>query len=192
MPSAFGDLNGSGNQQVWVNIARTSQNIAGNYSTYSAEIRYYGNGYGSWSGSTFSWSGNFGGYAVSGNFSIPQSEAYQTYKTLWSGSFNKTHAADGTLAAFGCSASIDTSHSSIGDGTASTTEPAPPTIARTSVPSWDVNASVTTSVPKTIYTNRATTAFTHDFTWDFGALKGQTTGFSPQTGAGGTHGLDAT
>lgn len=179
MPSAFGDLNGSGNQQVWVNVARTGQNIAGNYSSYTAEIRYYGNGYGSWSGATQYWSGNFGGYTVSGSFTIPQSAAYQTYTTLWSGNFDKAHDAAGNLAAFACSASIDTSHASIGDGTASTTEGAPPTIPRTSKPTFATSSSVTTGVAATINTNRASTSFTHDMTWNFGNLSGQTTGFSP-------------
>lgn len=184
MPSAFGDLNGSGNQQVWINVARTGQNINGNYSTYSGEVRYYGNGWGSYTGSLQYWSASFGGYNVSGSFTIPIGNRYDTYTVLWTGSFTKSHAADGTLAAFGCSATIDSDHSSIGDGTASTTEPAPPTIPRASTPTFVGGAALTTALPVTINTNRASSGFTHDITWALGSLSGQTSGFSASTGIG--------
>lgn len=184
MVSAFGNLNGSGNQQVWVNITRTGQNIAGNYSSYSAEVRYYGNGWGSWSGSTWSWSANFGGTTFSGTFNIPYAERNNTYKSLWSGSFNKTHNTEGILAAFAVSASITTDHSSVGSGTASTTEPAPPQIPRVSTPSFVGGANLITGTAVTINTNRASTSFTHDIQWSFGSLNNQTEGFSASTGVG--------
>lgn len=182
MPSAFGDLNGTGNQQVWINVYRSSQDIDNNTTTYYGEVRYYGNGYGSWTNYTQYWSANFGGYTPSGTFTIPSGEAYQTYKTLWSGYFTKSHNADGTLGAFSCSASIDTDHTSIGDGTASTTEGAPPTIPRASTPSVVGGSALTTLVSATIDTNRLSTAFTHEISWSFGTLSGQTTGFASTTG----------
>jgi hypothetical protein len=130
MVSAFGDLNGSGNQQVWVETHLSSQNAGGNYSQYYGELRYYGNGWGSWTGGTQYWSTDFGGYAPSGTFNIPQGEAYWTYKTLWSGYWNRGHDGNGYGSAFNVRGSIDTNHSSIGDGSAYTTEGAPPRIAK--------------------------------------------------------------
>lgn len=130
MTSAFGNLNGPGPQQVWLSVVRSAQNIPGNYTDYSVEVRYYGHGYGSWTNDTQSWSANIGGSALSGTFTIPQSEADDTYKVLRLTTVRKTHAADGSLAAFTCSATINTNHTSIGDGSVSFTEPAPPRIAR--------------------------------------------------------------
>ena len=181
MASAYGSLNGSGNQQVWVYISRQSQNTAGNYSRYYGEVRYYGNGWGSWSGQANSWSANFGGTTYSGTFTIPQAAAYDTYTVLWTGYFNKTHNAAGALSAFSVSASISSSHSSIGNGTASTTEGAPPTIPRASTPSFEGDSSLVTGVAKTINMNRLTT-FTHDVRWSFGSLTNQTSGLSTANG----------
>lgn len=130
MPSAFGNLSGSGTQQVWVYAEWVSNNQGGNYSTYLCEVRYYGNGYGSWTGSTQYWSANFGGTPVSGTFTIPQSQAYQTYTVLYSAYLNRTHDAAGNLGAWTASASIDTNHSSIGDGSVAVTVPAPPRIPK--------------------------------------------------------------
>lgn len=130
MPSAFGNLNGSGPQQVWLNVSLSSQSIPGNYSDYLVEVRYYGNGYGSWSGSTQSWSANIGGSSLGGTFTIPQSEAFDTYKVLTKTTVRKTHNADGTLAAFTSSATINTDHGSIGDGSVSFNVPAPARIPR--------------------------------------------------------------
>jgi len=64
MGSASAALNGSGNQQVWVYTALSSQDINGNYSQYYGEVRYYGNGWGSWTNNTQYWSGNFNGQIV--------------------------------------------------------------------------------------------------------------------------------
>jgi hypothetical protein len=130
MVSAFGDLNGSGNQQVWVETHLSSQNQGGNYSQFYGEIRYYGNGWGSWTNSTQYWGCDYGGYQPSGSFTIPQSQAYWTYTTLWTGYYNHGHDANGYKGAFNVRGTIDSNHSSIGDGSAYTTEPAPPRIPK--------------------------------------------------------------
>ena len=137
MADAFAPLNGSGNQQVYVVATYTGYDQAGNYSTYRGEVRYYGNGWGSWdSSSTFYWGASFGPVTRSGTWNIPYARRFDTYTTLWAGTFTIAHDAEGNRAAFGIAASIDTNHTSIGDGTASVTQPAParipkpPTLAR--------------------------------------------------------------
>lgn len=127
MPSAFGDLSGPGNQQIWIDVARTGQDWGANRTDYRGEVRYYGNGYGSWGGS-WGWEADFGGHRVSGRFSIPQSERYQQYHTLWSGSWSRFNDSEGWSGGFYCSAWIDTDHSSVGDGGASTNEETAPRI----------------------------------------------------------------
>ncbi len=112
MPSAFGDLNGNGPQQVWIDVARTGQDWGANRTDYRAEVRYYGNGYGSWGGD-WGWEANFGGFGVGGRFSIPSSQRNQQYQVLWSGTFSRFHDGEGWLGGFYCSAWIDTDHSSV-------------------------------------------------------------------------------
>lgn len=129
MPSAFGDLNGNGPQQVWIDVARIGQDWGANRTDYRAEVRYYGNGYGSWGGD-WGWEANFGGFGVGGRFSIPSSQRNQQFHTLWSGTFSRYHDGEGWLGGFYCSAWIDTDHSSVGDGGANTTEEAPPRIPK--------------------------------------------------------------
>lgn len=130
MPSAFGDLNGSGNQQIWINVYRVSQDWGGNYTTFFGEVRYYGNGYGSWVNDPQYWAANFGGYQVSGSWTIPYERRNDQYTTLWSGYFTRGHDGNGFASAFYCSASIDSNHSSIGDGSVGTTEEAAPRIPK--------------------------------------------------------------
>lgn len=128
MVSSFGNLNGSGNQQVWVYVARTGQ--SGRQSHYNYEVRYYGNGYGSWGSGPGSWSFSCPYASSSGSWTISSGDAYDTYTVLKKGSFSATHNSSGNLAAFTVTASINySSHSSIGSGSASATEPAPPRIA---------------------------------------------------------------
>ena len=93
MPSAFGDLNGNGNQQIWIDVARTGQDWGANRTDYRGEVRYYGNGYGSWGGN-WGWEADFGGHSVSGRFSIPQSERYQQYPTPWSGTWFRLYVSE--------------------------------------------------------------------------------------------------
>lgn len=117
MGSGFGNLDGGGPQQVWVNVYYVSYSQAGNYSTWYWEIRYYGNGYGTWTGGNVYWS--ISGFAAAeGSFTIPQSEAYNTYKVIRSGYFTKPHTGAGYLAdGSNLTATIDGRvHSSIGAG----------------------------------------------------------------------------
>ena len=136
---AFGPLNGSGPQQVYVGASYIAYDQAGNYSTYWGEVRYYGNGYGSWDASSaFSWSANFGGHVLSGTWNIPYARRNDAYTTLWAGYFSIYHDALGFGAPFTISAYLDTNHTSIGDGGASTTEPAAPRIPKPPTPPLNV------------------------------------------------------
>lgn len=147
MASGFGNLSGSGPQQVWANVAYQSYNQAGNYSTWYYEVRYYGNGYGSWTNSTQSWS--ISGFVnSSGTFTIPQSQAYATYMVLANGYFNKGHNADGYLSAGNSTASISTNHSSIGSGSVTVSSGTPPRIPK--VPDAPTGLNVTAVNPSTI------------------------------------------
>lgn len=130
MPEAKGALNGSGNQEAYISTARTSQDWGGNYSTFLCGVRYYGNGWGTYSGSTWYWSANFGGHAPSGSFNIPYARRLDTYTDLYWGYLSHGHDANGYLGAWGASCWIDTDHTSVGDGGASTTEGASPRIPK--------------------------------------------------------------
>lgn len=69
MPGAHGNLRGSGPQQAYVWLSYVSYDAASNRSTWYYEAIYKG-GWGSWSGSTQSWS--LSGFATaSGTFTIP-------------------------------------------------------------------------------------------------------------------------
>ncbi|QWY83813.1 minor tail protein [Microbacterium phage PermaG] len=141
MVDAAADLSGSGPQAVWVQHRRVGQDQAGNFSQFYVEVRYYGNGYGSWTGGTLYWSVDVSGWAQSGSFSIPQSARYDTYTVLYAGYYNRAHAANGTLGAFNGQASINGNvHASIGSGTAYFTEPASPRIPkRPSAPPFSID-----------------------------------------------------
>ncbi|UVK61358.1 minor tail protein [Microbacterium phage Gingerbug] len=131
MVDASAPLSGPGPQAVWVQHRRVGQDQGGNYSQFYVEVRYYGNGYGSWTGGTLYWSADVSGWHVEGSFTIPQSEAYNTYKVLYAGYYNRAHNADGVLGAFNGQASINGNvHASIGSGTATFTEPASPRIPK--------------------------------------------------------------
>lgn len=132
MPSAFGDLNGGGNQQIWINVFRTGQDWGANRTDYYGEVRYYGNGYGSWDAraNAWGWEANFGGFYVGGRFGVPFAERNQQYHVLWSGNFSRFHDSEGYLGGFYASAWIDTDHNSIGDGGANTTEEGAPRIPK--------------------------------------------------------------
>lgn len=146
MVSGFGDLNGSGPQQIWMENRRVSQNQEGNYSTFYGEIRYYGNGFGSWTNNACYWAGNFNGQQVGGSFTIPESQRYASYITLWAGYYNVAHDPAGNLGIFPVSASIDTPHASIGDGSVGLTEPPSPRIPkRPSPPPFSIDSETADS-----------------------------------------------
>lgn len=119
------DLNGSGNQTVYMNNYRESQ--TGNQSNFRIIVTYEHNGWGSFTGATQSWSASTSkGNNWSGTFTIPQGVDIGLLNTTYS----HGHDADGYLSAFTVSCWIDTNHSSIGDGGGSVTEPAAPRIPK--------------------------------------------------------------
>lgn len=117
MGSAFAPLNGSGPQRIWLTCYWVSNSTATNKSTWYWELRYYGEGYGSWGSGTNTW--GLSGFAGAGpnNWSIPSSAAFDTYTVLGSGYFTKPHNAAGYLIdGSNLTGSIATNHSAIGDG----------------------------------------------------------------------------
>ncbi|WWV91853.1 minor tail protein [Microbacterium phage phiMiGM15] len=131
MSEGSADLSGSGNQRVWINCYRTGQNYDGNFTSYYGEVRYYGNGYGSWTESTLYWSANFGGHAVSGQWNIPYARRNDQYTVLWSGYFNRGHDGNGFGSGFTSRADINASaHGSIGTGWVQVGEETPPRIPK--------------------------------------------------------------
>ncbi|QOP64784.1 minor tail protein [Microbacterium phage DelaGarza] len=141
MVSGFGDLNGSGPQQIWVDHRRVGQDQAGNFSQFYVEVRYYGNGYGSWTGGTLYWSVDAAGWHIEGSFSIPQSARYDTYTVLWAGYYNRAHDAAGNLGGFYVQGNLNGSvHASIGSGSVGLNEPASPRIPkRPSAPPFSID-----------------------------------------------------
>jgi hypothetical protein len=147
--SGYGSLNGSGPQQVWTSNVRTGSSASNNTSTYSYEVRYYGNGYGSW-GNNGSWSFTAGSasnpyHYSDGTFTIPQSDAFKQYTVLKTGSYTVSHNSSGVLAAFNVRGAIAYNHSSIGTGEVNLTEPAPPNITR--VPATPAVPTLTEPTP---------------------------------------------
>lgn len=129
MAEAWGHLNGPGTQQVYINVFYVSQSWAGNYSTYRIQVVYKGNGYGSFANSVDQyWSASAPGANWSGTFRILSPGTGDI--GLLDTTFNVSHDAGGYLSDFWSSASIDTSHSSIGDGSASVLEQYHPRIPK--------------------------------------------------------------
>lgn len=141
MVSAAAPLSGSGPQQVWIDHRRVGQDQAGNFSQFYVEVRYYGNGYGSWTGGTLYWSADAPGFHVEGAFTIPSANRYDTYTVLYAGYYNRGHDAAGNLGSFNAQASINGNvHASIGSGTVVVTEPAQPRIPkRPSAPPFSID-----------------------------------------------------
>lgn len=128
MASAFGDLNGSGSQQVWLNLWYSSYNQAGNYSTWGWELYYYGNGWGTW-GANINWT--LSGFAVGGGHRhISHGERYDQRTRLGGGYFNKGHNSNGYLSADTLTAHISSDHSSVGSGRVSVGTGTPPRIPK--------------------------------------------------------------
>ncbi len=127
MTEASAALNGSGPQQIYINVYRTGQ--SGNQSHYRAIGRYLAYGYGSWTNNTQYWSANLGGWAISGTWNIPYANRYNDI-TLFDVTFSRDHDANGYGSGFYSSFSIDTDHSSIGDGSVGVSEETPPRIPK--------------------------------------------------------------
>lgn len=114
MASNTAALSGSGNQQIYVALSYGGMDQPNNRTLWYWEVRYYGNGYGSW-GTTIYWT--LSGFATGGSSHyVSQGERYNTYTSLGSGSFYKTHNSAGYLSAGTLTASISTDHTSIGSG----------------------------------------------------------------------------
>lgn len=125
-------LNGGGNQTIYVNVYRDSQNYGGNYSTYRSYGIYESGGYGSWTNATQYWSANLGGVGLSGTFTIPSPGKSDIW--LYDYWWNRGHDGNGYGSDFNACFSVDTNHSSIGDGTACAYEGYPPRIPKVPQP----------------------------------------------------------
>lgn len=127
MTEGYAALNGSGPQQIYINVYRTGQ--SGNQSHYRAIGRYLAGGYGSWTNNTQYWSANLGGWAISGTWNIPYENRYNDI-TLFDVTFSRNHDVNGYGSGFYSTFSIDTDHSSIGDGSVGVSEETPPRIPK--------------------------------------------------------------
>lgn len=144
MADAFGNLSGSGPQQVWLSLNYAGYDQAGNFSYWDWEVRYYGHGYGSWGSGPHSWS--LSGFAVGGSgFDIPRSDANLTYKKLGGGRFTKSHDSNGNLATGTLTATITSNHSAIGSGSVGVSTGSIPRIPKPPVAPAGLTASAGTS-----------------------------------------------
>lgn len=128
MTEGWGDLNGSGPQQIYINVYREGGPVGNGYN-YRIIVQYLANGYGSWTNNTQYWSANAGGAGFSGTWNIPNGNRYDNI-TLLNTTFYREHDANGYGSGFWSSASIDTDHSSIGDGSVGVSEGTPPRIPK--------------------------------------------------------------
>lgn len=119
MVYAEGQLSGSADFRVGINIWRSSTTNDGNYSTFGYEVHLTTpHQYGTWDGdSTQSWSANIGGNIRSGTFKLTYENRYNNNVIVGSGYVGIAHNADGTRPGFASTASISTNHSSVGSGT---------------------------------------------------------------------------
>ena len=171
----FGDLNGSGPFYVMLASADGTQEVVNNrtWFDWNIQVGCWDNGWGTFTGNAQYWSVNFGGNVYSGTWTLdfrPAGSSGRRY-VIGSGGTWIGHNSDGTRPGFPNYGSIDSDHSSVGDGTATTWMDAP-TIPRASTVTWDVAGNVIPGVAKTLNTNRASTSFTHDITYTFGAASG--------------------
>ena len=120
--------------------------------------------------------GSYNDYSPSGSgsvdgqgFSFSHGFGKNTTTTLWEGDFNIGHPADGRKGTIGASVSFNTG---ISAGTISASVSLGlPDIPRASQPSVS-NGSPTLGNSITVYTNRASTSFTHNLSWWSGSLSG--------------------
>lgn len=120
-----GQLNGSGDYRVGLNVYYTSQDWAGNYSVFFWEVTLVNaNNSPSWINSPSYWSANIAGEGFGGSFALPSSGPFGT-RSLGSGYKAVGHDGAGYRPGFGNTAIIDTPHSNIGDGSTTTYVDAP-------------------------------------------------------------------
>ncbi|QWY81841.1 minor tail protein [Microbacterium phage Honk] len=147
MTEGWGALNGSGNQQVYINVYREGQDWGGNFSRYRIQVVYKGNGWGSYTGYTQYWSASTSlGHAWSGTFTIPSSNSGDIW--LLNTTFDVGADGNGYGPGFNSSASIDTNHTSIGDGSVTVSEGAPPRIPKR--PSTPGNPTFSEATPTSV------------------------------------------
>lgn len=116
MAYSEGQLNGSGDYRVGLNIWVASQDMAGNYSTFYWEVTLVNaNNSPSWINSPSYWSATIAGENFGGSFALPSSGPFGT-RVLGSGYKTVGHDAGGFRPGFANAAAIDTPHSNIGDG----------------------------------------------------------------------------
>jgi len=171
------NLDGSGPFYVALDVVSGAQNIAGNFTDFAWGL-YAGcadNGWGTFSGNAQFWSVNIAGVVGSGTWTLdftPAGTSGRRYAIAGNPALAVPHNADGTRPGFPNYGSIDSDHSSVGDGTVVTWADAP-TIPRASTSVWNVQGTpkyIGTSYQ--LNTNRADASFTHDITYNFGSASG--------------------
>lgn len=145
-----------------------TQNVAGNYSDVSWNL-YLDRpaGQSDWSTYQSQWSVNIGGTGSGGYVTID----FRNYATLWlgTGTTRIYHDASGD-ALINVSGAFAESHALIGNASTGGTYDLP-VIPRASQPTVN-QASIDAGQILTIFTNRASTAFTHTVKYTFGTLTG--------------------
>jgi hypothetical protein len=172
-------------------ITQNSQNIANNTSsvTFTLGLKHVSGSPGSFAGSLNSWNSNFNGTADSdSNMGYDfRANLYGT-QILDQWTTTITHNADGTKSVT-ASGSFSAGGGNIGSASTGTKTLVLTTIPRATTPTITGGTALTLNGPTTqtnaytINLPRASTSFTHDMTYTFGALTGQTAGLSPATGA---------
>lgn len=160
MPAASGVFSNRSQYSLVHTVNQVSQNIAGNYSTDSVDLRINESpNWGSWSNAPLTWSWNVAGQTASGSTTYD----FRNYDVLVLSSTtrNISHNADGTkTTSFSASAGGGTT---IGSASCSGSF-AQTTIPRASTPSFSpASPDIGTSV--TINTNRASSSFTHEIAY---------------------------
>lgn len=169
-----GDLNGSGPFYVRFQINSGYQNVVSNYTDFSwwVWVGCSSTGWGTF-GANGSWGVNLAGVGYSG--AIPTLDFRPAGSSnreilVAAGTTSVGHNPDGTRPGFPNYASIDTDHSSVGDGSVTTWADAP-TIPRASTASYSP-APCEFNQLMTISITRASTGFTHDVSYSFGTASG--------------------
>lgn len=145
MAYAEGQMDGSRDWRVGLNVYLVSQNMAGNFSTFYWEVSIQNPaGQGAWFSDNGTWSCSAGG---SGTWNWPSSMAGARSKILGSGYFNSGHDAEGFRSGFPVTATASAPHESIGSGSVEVWVDAPripkrPTAARSVTASEVKNDSV--------------------------------------------------
>jgi len=140
-------LNGSGPQTIYMNTYRTGQ--SGNSSNFRSYGIYEDNNWGSYTYNTQYWSASGLGFSISGTFNIPQGTKS---KTLYDHYWSNAHDAAGNGSGFQSCFSVNTDHSSIGDGTVCVNEGTPPRIPK-----------VPGKPPKPVYASVSATTIEYTF-----------------------------